>query len=90
MSSKGRILFPLEITKGEHRAIKIHRTHDATAEDKEKTRRLVVKSVNQMLGMMLGPGIVQIHEDGSNLNFPQVIRAIFESPGVMQVPMPSG
>lgn len=90
MSSKGRILYPLEITKGEHSAIRTHRTQGAKAEDKENTKRLVIKSVNQVLGMVLGPGGLQIHEDETNLDFPKVIRAIFESSGVMQVPMSSG
>jgi hypothetical protein len=86
MSSKGWILHPLEITKGEHGAIKAHRTQGTKAEEIENTRRSVIKSVNQVLGMVLGPGGLQIHEDETNLDFPKVIRAIFESSGVMQVP----
>lgn len=87
MNFKDRILTPLEITKGEHGAIRTHRMGDSKAEDKENTRRSVIKSVNQMLEMVLGPGGLQIHEDETKIDFPKVIRAIFESSGVMQVPM---
>jgi len=71
-------IFPLEITNGEHNAIKIHRTLDAKAEDKEKTRPLVANSVNKLL-RVTGLEKFQIHETESN--FPQTIPVIFKSLG---------
>jgi hypothetical protein len=73
-------VFPLEITTGEHDAIKIHRAKDAKAEDKEKTRPLVVNSVNKLL-RVTGHENLQIHETESN--FPKAIHAIFKSLGMM-------
>lgn len=73
-------VFPLEITKGEHEAIKIHRAKDATAEDEERTRPLVVNSANKLL-RATGHENFQIHETESN--FPEAIHAIFKYLGMM-------
>jgi hypothetical protein len=82
--SKSQIL-PLEITKEEHGAITIyHKPSDATAEDKEKSRRLVENSVNKLLGRTVGHENFQIHETESESNSPGAIHArIFESLGMV-------
>lgn len=80
MNFKSR-MFPLEISKGEYEAIKIHRAQDARVEDLERTRPLVASSVNKLLGVMAGHENIQIHETESN--FLEAIRAIFKSLGKM-------
>jgi hypothetical protein len=85
MNSKSKIQIPpLEITKGEHEAIKIYHSvtpeHPPPAEDKEKSRLLVENSVNKLLGRTVGHENFQIHDPDSR----EAIHArIFESLGIM-------
>lgn len=76
MNSKYQI-FPLKITKAEHKAITTYRGTDKEAEVEEKTERLVDNAVNKLLGMMVGHEDFQIHKAESN--FSQAIHAISES-----------
>ena len=82
MNSKSQILSPLQITKGEHEAIRIYRTLsvDVNDEDKEKNRPLVANSVNKLLGV-IGNENFQIH--GTESKLPEAIHAIFKSLGMM-------
>jgi len=80
MSSKFR-MFPLEITKEEHKAMESYRGMNKKAKDEEKTKRLVRNSVNKLLRMMVGHDTLQIHEAESN--FSGVINAASVSLGMM-------